>query len=47
LKNENDVLPLDRSKLKYVFLLGERVIDVVTYDGTKKTFFKDYDNIGA
>jgi hypothetical protein len=30
-----------------VFLIGEREIDVATYDGAKKTFFKDYDNIGA
>lgn len=47
LKNDNDVLPLSKKKLKYVFLIGERDIDVMTLSGRVKTAFKDYDNIGA
>lgn len=49
LKNENDILPLESSKIKHVVFIGERTIAQV-YDGASSridTVYQDFDNIGA
>lgn len=49
LKNEDSLLPLDADKIKFVVLVGERIIDQI-YDNQSeriKTVYQDFDNIGA
>ena len=43
LKNEGSVLPLDASKLEYVVLVGERVIEI---RGITREIFRNFDDIG-
>ena len=44
LKNTNNVIPFSESKLKYIVLVGERIIQVK--DPGNQELFISYDNIG-
>ncbi len=49
LKNDREILPAKPQELKYVILLGQRMLSVQTDDqGTRQlTLFQDFNNIGA
>lgn len=49
LKNNQDLLPVNPAALKYIVLVGQRIVPVQIDDaGTvRQTLFQDYDNIGA
>jgi beta-glucosidase len=48
LKNENNVLPLQAKKIKYVVLVGEDTLPTQNLDGSIVTkVFQNFDNLGA